>query len=363
MNLPSKTSEKQDKSDKNQQLDSESPKKILKNINPLLQNFPMKLEKFLKKFLILHCSSFLIIFFFSIENDNKHLKDLVQKEFVNNQLLLSEMKSFRTLHDTLLNTNETLIKSNRTLQEKTHKLSTSLEFYRVYFYEYMDLLKNSRKIKRNTSLLPMKESKDYRRLHYDSIAKAPDFMLRDENKEVNVSILDEDKEKSKQKNLFSLLSKTKINENELEEFENVNYKNFLWNLAKELYTNPNVRSFYSVNKELLKKMEIHKFRLNDFKFIIKPKRAMSNPLNYISESLKNKLEKPPLKNKKNRITNQNHRLKKMLSKGYNPAINLGNGPFDVKSGLLPFFNLDVSKINNENMELSFDGKGNEEAFF
>ena len=227
----------------------------------------------------------------------------------------------------------------------------------------MDLLKHSQQIKRNNSLVPTKESKDHRRLHYDSIAKAPDFMLREENKEVNVSVLDGEKEKPKQKNLFSYASKTKINENEQEEFENVNYKNFLWNLAKELYTNPNVRSFYSVNKELLKKMEIHNFRLNDFKFIIKPKRAMSNPLNYISESLKNKLEKPPLKNKKNRITNQNQKLKRMLSKGLSPAKNFGNGPFDVKSGLLPFFNLDVSKINNENLELSFDGKGNDEAFF
>ena len=304
-----------------------------------------------------------MIFFISLEKENKNLKEITQKEFINNQLLLTELKTLHSFHDTLLQTNETLIKSNRTLQEKSIKLTVSLEFYRVYFYEYMDFLKQSRKFKRSTSLLPMKEVKDHRRLNHESITlKSHDFLPKEENKEVNVSILEDEKEKGKNKNLQSQASKTKINENEPEEHENVNYKTFLLNLAKELYTNPNVRSFYSVNKDLLKKMDIQNFHLNDFKYLIKPKRTLSNPLNYISESLKNKLEKPPLKAKKNRVSHINNRLRKMLSKGLSPPKILSSGP-EIRSSMLPLFNLDVSKIANENIELSFDAKGGEEGFF
>jgi hypothetical protein len=300
-----------------------------------------------------------------LENENKHLKEITQKEFINSQLLLTELKNLRNLHETLLNTNETLIKSNRTLQEKSLKLSSSLEFYRVYFYEYMDLIRQTRKFPRCISLAPNKEVKDYRRIHKDSITmKSHEFIGKEENKEVNVSILEEEKEKTKQKTFVTKDSKTRLPDIDLEEHEDVNYKTFLLNLAKELYTNPNVRSFYSINKDLLKKMDIQNFRLSDYKFIIKPKRALSNPLNYISDSLKNKLEKPPLKYKKNRVSNTNLRLKKMMSKGLSPGMKLlGNGPMDLKSSLLPLFNLDMSKIANENLELSFDAKGNEEGFF
>ena len=229
----------------------------------------------------------------------------------------------------------------------------------------MDLLRQTRKFTRSTSLIPSKEAKDHRRIHQDSIAmKSHEFIAKEDNKEVNVSILEEEKEKNKPKTILpaSQTSKNKIMEPELDEHENVNYKTFLLNLAKELYTNPNVRSFYSINKDLLKKMDIQNFRLSDYKFIIKPKRSLSNPMNYISDSLKNKLEKPPMKVKKNRISTTGARIKRLFSKGLSP-MRMFNGPFDGKSSLLPLFNLDVSKIANENMELSFDAKGNEEGFF
>lgn len=216
----------------------------------------------------------------------------------------------------------------------------------------MDLLKNSRRNPRSLS------EKNYPlNLKHKDLLKTHDFLPKEDNKEVNVSILEEEKEKPKSKNRLNQVREPEIEQ----EHENVNYRNFLLNLAKELYTNSDVRSFFSVNKDLLKKMDIHNFnfRLQEYKFIIKPKRTLSNPLCYISEGLVRSLEKPPLKLKKGRLNNNNTKIRKMLYKGMSP------GQFrEGKSQILPsIFNLDVSKIANENLELSFDAKGGEEGFF
>lgn len=251
------------------------------------------------------------------------------------------------------------------MQDKTQKLSTSIEFYRVYFYEFMDLLKHKGKFKRSASLLANEENSDFHRFYKESLGLKSQEKDENKEKEVNVSILEEEKEKEKPKvkNLLNNNFKGKLSEGEIEEHENVNYKAFLLNLAKELYTNPNVRSFFSVNKDLLKKMEIQNFKLQDYKFVIKPKRTLSNPLIYISDSIKSKLQQPPLKSKKNRISNNNLRLKRMFSKGLSPM--RGIVPNEIKTGMLPLFNLDVSKIAGpmDNLELSFDAKINDEGIF
>lgn len=302
--------------------------------------------------------------YFSLENENKHLKDLIQKEHINSNLLLDELKKLRSSHETFIGTNEILIKSNKSLQEKNRKLSTSLEFYRVYFYEYMDLLKQKGKQRRSLSLVHKGGvgAKDVHRFSPEMIKSSHDI-VKEENKEVNVSILEEDKEKSKQKSHKMIPLRKLLSEVDYDDHENVNYKVYLLDLAKELYTNPNVRSFFSVNKDLLKKMEIQNFSLHDYKYVIKHSKTLSNPLLYISDSLKGQLQQPPLKMKRNRVSSNNIKIKKIMkSKVLSPMRSFN--PADMKGGLLPLFNLDVSKIGGPmDMELSFDAKINEDGIF
>lgn len=263
-----------------------------------------------------------------------NLQKSLERESINNKLLLQDLTNLKKINDSLMQNNETLLNSVNITQTNLEKLHLENTYYKEYFYKYLQIIKHQRR----PSLTDFKYLQNGP--NFELTTANPNKILQKTNTMPNNTFLKEEIEEN------SLILDLKTSQA------------FLINLARDLYLDSKVRKFYSVNQQLSKICNIasNQMKLNETKSVLKPKRCLSNPLHYISEGLKNLDEEPPLFKKK-RFFKKREMKKKTILKGKNEIERLLISPmpstYDIKNGSMTPFLLDISKINAFGFEHSF----------
>ena len=117
-----------------------------------------------------------VINFKRLEEDYKKYKMLWEREALGNKLLLDNLKVIDTFANTTVETNGILLNSNRLLSERCVKILSAADFFYTFYLKYLSLL-SLKNVKRNKSVKELYETKGE---------------IIENNKEVNVSILEEE---------------------------------------------------------------------------------------------------------------------------------------------------------------------------
>ena len=256
----------------------------------------------------------------------------MERESINSKLLLHDLETLKKTNENLIQTNETLLNSINITQTNIEKLQVENSYYKEYFYKYVHVIKHKSRY---------------------SLSKL-DFL--ENNLKFGINKM-EQKTPKKNNNILQTFMKNDILENSLQ-LDLKTSKTFLINLAKEFYLNTKIRNFYSINQNLLKICDINNNQIkpNELKYVLKPKRCLSNPLLYISESTNNLYEELP-NNKRKRFFKKSGCKKKEVLKPKSDMERMLISPmpstFDFKTGNTTPFLLDISKINPFNFEHSF----------
>ena len=225
-------------------------------------------------------------------------KKLFEREINNNRIILNDLSAIKAFAIRISEANETLINSNKSQLEKIENLIQNNNFYKIYYKKYMKLLKNRRKNARSLAMnyvengeKQIKSSRNDRNINLNSYI---DNITEECNKEVNISVLANDEKNEKiqirkesNKNFYQNQISNKMdvsvenfNDEEFNDFTLEQSKIFLFNLAKDLYMNTNLKGY--ITKNVLKNIEFGSSPLKIQNYL-KMKRSMSNPLEYISK--------------------------------------------------------------------------------
>ncbi len=213
---------------------------------------------------------------------------------INNRLVSEEADSLKRERMQLIATNEILIKSNKRHEEKSQKVFYTLEFYKEYYHKYLDLVtkKHSAHVKTTSTFLPNYEkfkqisNKLMIDIETSPQIKKPAEEEEDDGKQVNVSFLEGGKEEVEEEDRHRphQASTNQESKNNVYDFSKEQCKFFLLNLARDLYVNTNIQGS-TFAKNILRKLESGK-KNPSIKPVLRLKRSVSNPLDYVSERRK-----------------------------------------------------------------------------
>ena len=247
-------------------------------------------------------------------------------------------------------TNDLLIKSNKRYEEKWQKIFYTLEFYRGFYHKYIDLITKGRThMKTASTFAPRLDNfiKMQEKLEID-LDHAPDKLIRDlrrideENgNQISVSIL-EAGEMDDDGNSLSNIQREKSN---IHEFNKEQCKIYLLGIAKDLYINTNL-SKTAVARQMLKNLG-NKDDQPQPAATLKLKRALSNPLEYVSERKKFIFDTDL--SKKSKKSNKN-KHDKGLSSNQNDPFSQG------REDLSPVTNTIQGREKNQGFDMQKDNK-------
>ena len=277
-----------------------------------------------------------------LQNEIVNLQKSLERESINNKLLLQDMVNLKKSNETLLQTNETLLKSINLSQVSLEKLHIENTYYKDYFYKYLQLIKHKHRNSLTEDLL-LSTNKDnlpkfdFSPFNSNKAATSRFYINTNPNNNPSTTFIMKNEE---EENSLVLDVKTS--------------QAFLISMARDFYLNAKVRKFYSLNQHLSRICEITNSQTKDTKNLLKPKRCLSNPLLYISEAGKLLEEEPPF-NKKKRFFKK--KVKKIAGRPKNEIERLLISPmpsnYELKNGGATPFLLDISKINPFGFEHSF----------
>lgn len=225
---------------------------------------------------------------------------------INNNLLSDEIAKLHRQNSTLIAQNETLIKSNKRYEEKAQKMHYTLEFYKEFYEKYMDMV-----TKRHNPTKSLSSQADFAKLMnfkkpsetLSSVLNAPPILKNSKpltavaeegEAQVNISILEEGGEVPKPTDDFRAIQKIHTGspglfdheddeeQKEKREITKEDCKIYLINLAKDLYLNSNITKS-AFTKQILMNMDTRGINAPATQ-VVKLKRSLSNPLDYISNS-------------------------------------------------------------------------------
>ncbi|EAR84518.1 hypothetical protein TTHERM_00655460 (macronuclear) [Tetrahymena thermophila SB210] len=325
-----------------------------------------------------------------LEESFKKINKLYRREVENNNILVSKIEEIMKECEQCFQNNELLINSNINYQQQIENLQNQVKTYKEFQQKYFHLLRNHRK--RNKSCLPNQSITNQideiikKKLHERRESESTATQNQKTNdKEVNVSILEEEEESKPSKSYrkqttgakkyetirADLAQKNNQNESDTnnilgdinEEVTNLTRdqaKIYLLNLAKDLYVNTNIKSS-GLTRQVLKQIEIGGYKTGIIS-LFRAKRSLSNPLDYISDNEETKyslnyqvdfneiVKKSRLQFKKHSDGNQNannHHYQQAVDDDQEIAVNLDKG-------LSGPFNIDMSVIIDGKSKL---GKG------
>ena len=202
----------------------------------------------------------------------------------------------------LMAVNEILIKSNKRYEEKWQRIFYTLEFYKDFYHRYLDLVtrgSSSGHTKSSSVCTPKFEKvPKFRGNMYIDVEADPEKMIREfkkiseeTGKQINMSIMEANEEDENHEQLNQAKEKAA----ETYELSREQCKVYLLNLAKDLYVKSHIRSSSVARKvpQLLKEVREE----TDNVPMIRLKRSLSNPLEYVSEEKKIVYEKEPKQEK------------------------------------------------------------------
>jgi hypothetical protein len=229
----------------------------------------------------------------NLEKELELLRKRLSYEMINNRLVSEEANNLKRERMQLMATNEILIKSNKRYEEKSQKVFYTLEFYKEYYHKYLDLVtkKHSAHVKTTSTFLPnyekFKQISDKLMIDIDSspqIKKPAAAEEEDDGKQVNVSFLEGGKEEIEEEDRQHHAPNNQENKDNVYDFSKEQCKFFLLNLARDLYVNSNIHGS-TFTKNILRKLEFGK-KNPSIKPVLRLKRSVSNPLDYVSERRK-----------------------------------------------------------------------------
>jgi len=302
-------------------LDLAKAKKIQENIvsklnPPAVQSHaadPKAVEK-IRRFLNFYANQDLRVF--SLEKELELLRKRLSHEMINNRLVSEELDILKRERTQLIATNEILIKSNKRHEEKSQKVFYTLEFYKEYYHKYLDLVtkKHSAHVKTTSTFLPnyekFKQISDKLMIDIESSPQIKKVEEEDDGKQVNVSFLEGKEEVEEEDRRQQHQATNQEDKNNVYDFSKEQCKFFLLNLARDLYLNSNINGS-TLAKNILRKLEFGK-KNPTIKPVLRLKRSVSNPLDYVSERRRLIFE-PRVQNKDKNVTrlrkqNKNTRL-------------------------------------------------------
>ena len=221
----------------------------------------------------------------SVEAELDIKKKLISREMVNNKELTDELSQAIEENRALITNNDTYVRSNKRYEEKWQKIFYTLEFYKEFYYKYIDLITNKyihNKPSSNRRLeklgkLSEKFNIDITESNPDQLIKGLKKIDEENGKLMNISMLeaedaDDDHDDDEDKN--EVLN-TLDGGNRLIELTKDQSKIYLMNLAKDLYVNTNINKG-NLSKNMIKMVE------EDNR--VRHKKSQSNPFDYIDEN-------------------------------------------------------------------------------
>lgn len=197
---------------------------------------------------------------------------------VNNRLLVEQINDLRRHNRELVFANETLIRANKRYEEKWQKIFYTLEFYKEFYYKYVEVVSTRHSPSKSLSISNMNKFRNLERLkqkfNIDEKELTPDQMIKHMKKI--------DQENGCQ-NTISILEAEEIRlEGHLDHADKagLNYcKTYLKQLAQDIDKKLQRKKSGAVDGEA----EGEKVEESQVKDIVVLKRSMSNPLDYMNQ--------------------------------------------------------------------------------